>query len=453
MYHKDFPWNKGAWIWRIDKCLDGTIDSIIQKCHDYDISYLIIKGGDGGTLYPSGQAQLTRDVVIQLQNAGIKVYSWSYNYGESPQAEADVAIKCLDLGVSGHVFDAESEFKERPGNVQAAETMFQIVRAKYPNAFLAYAPYAIIDFHTKFPYITFGKYCDAVMPQVYYGNWLKTEQDPQKGILWMYDNFVRWQKNWIENGHEDSVKPIIPIAQSYDSSEVSPPYVLKPADIHAFVSTVKGYKSVNFWSFQHILRNDCWEALRDAKVDPPSDFDRGLSAAIEVKGDIAVHDVVIQGNTETQPPQATTEVPVSEQPPVVSVEEMGVPLREPPVVHIPEGTVTIIEPPIETVIPITEPLEGVTVITPEAVEAAPPVDTESTTVTPQQAPQTVNLSPDSATAEVSVGQKTTIVIDPDADHPDGVRVTITTHKTHQDYFVAFITYIYSLFISLLRGKK
>jgi hypothetical protein len=141
MYHKDQPWNKGLWIWKVNECLDGNIDTIIKKCKDYDISYRLIKNGDGEKLW----TQLTAEIVKSIQDAGIKVYSWTYNYGLNPLAEADVAIKCLDLGVDGHVFDAESEYEHLANNAQVAEAMLQTVRSAHPTKFLAYAPYPIID--------------------------------------------------------------------------------------------------------------------------------------------------------------------------------------------------------------------------------------------------------------------------------------------------------------------
>jgi hypothetical protein len=148
------------------------------------------------------------------------------------------------------------------------------------------------------------------MPQVYYGNWKKTSQ---QGIVWMYENWTRWHQSWIESGHGDSIKPIIPIGQAYDNSDPKVLYVLKPEDIHAFINTVNGYKSVNFWSFQHILRDDCWEALRDAKVDPPSDADVGrVVVASESEQPIEV--------TPEAPPEAVVESPtvfVPEEAPVI----------------------------------------------------------------------------------------------------------------------------------------
>ena len=189
MYHKDMPFLKGLWIWDVRQCLGGDIDAVVRKCKDYDISYVIYKGGDGEFTYPtpkdgvSRPPQLTTDVVTRFHSAGIKIYSWTYNYGLNPLAEAAVAIKCLDLGVDGHVFDAKSEYEHLVNNANAAETMLQMVRSRHPDAFLAYSTYPIIDYHKDFPYLTFGKYCDAVMPQVYYGDWKRTPQAESCGCM------------------------------------------------------------------------------------------------------------------------------------------------------------------------------------------------------------------------------------------------------------------------------
>src|SRR5437870_4679569 len=106
-YHKNFPWGRGLWIWKLQSCLNGDVSAIINKCHAYTISYLIIKGGDGVNVW----SQLTTGLVKQFQDAHIKVYSWTYNYGEDPIKEADVAKHCLSLGVDGHIFDAEGEYE------------------------------------------------------------------------------------------------------------------------------------------------------------------------------------------------------------------------------------------------------------------------------------------------------------------------------------------------------
>lgn len=397
MYHKEFPWNKGLWIWQMKSCLNGDVDAIIKKCHDFDISYVLIKNGDGGNLW----TQLTHDIISRFQNANIKVYSWTYNYGYDPIAEANVAMQCLSLGVNGHVFDAESEFEYLANNAHAAEVMLQAIRARYPDKFLAHAPYPFISVHRNFPYMTFGKYYDAVMPQVYFGT---MNRIPQDAIVKMYNDFVDWENRCKAEGHADSIKPIIPIAQAYDNYQVNPAYILKPADIHTFVSIVKGYKSVNFWSFQHILRDDCWAAIRDAKVDQPSDADRGI-----------VHSTPVE-----QPVQTTTEAPV-EQPVQETVTQ----------VQSGDTTVTVVEEtPVEQSAPVVE-------ATPEPTQ----------TVTPQAEPQRIEL-PTSISVPVS-SQPTTVTFKPNKEDPEKVDVIVHPHKTHREYFVDFVRYVVSLF----KGKN
>jgi hypothetical protein len=420
MYHKEFPFGKTVWIWRLAQCLGGDIDAIIAQCKKYDLSGVFIKNGDGANLW----TQLNKDVVRQFQDAGIKVYAWSYSYGKDPTGEANVAIHNLDLGVNGFVFDAEAEYRDVVNNTQAAETMLQAVRARHPDAFLAYTPLAIIDFHTKFPYVTFGKYCDAVMPQVYYGMWTKTGQSPQRGILWMYDNWSRWQQNWVESGSAESVKPIIPIAQAFDDYTVTPPYVLKPSDIREFVTTVKDYQAVSFYSFQHIERTDCWEAIRDAKVELPTDTDR-----VEDVQEPAAEPVV---------PAVFEEVHASAEPPAdVTVIEPAAPVQGNSYTEVINGvSVTVVEP-----------AEEVEVVVPDLREAAPEA-VEQPHVAPGDKPQKVELSPEAPTNIAMKGEKTTVTFKPSK---DGSKMEVIVHskKTHREYFMEFVRYV----VALLQRKK
>src|SRR5215212_3839569 len=112
-FHKDFPFGKGMWIWRLDQCLPGSpqqgqLPAIIQKLKENDISYVLIKSGDGDRTW----SQFTPSMINAFHNAGIKVYSWTYNYGRDAAREAAVAIWSLEQGADGHVFDAEAEFRD-----------------------------------------------------------------------------------------------------------------------------------------------------------------------------------------------------------------------------------------------------------------------------------------------------------------------------------------------------
>lgn len=259
-FHPKFPFGKGLWIWMLSSCMGGDLNKTIQQCKDFDISYVIVKCGDGENTWD----QFTQEMVDAFHAAGIKIYSWSYVYGNDPLREAAIAMWALDMGVDGHVFDAESEYEGK--STQATE-MLQAVRNHSASAFLAYAPFPIIDVHQSYPYLEFGKYCDAVMPQIYWGDFQMT---PLDAMNWMYDNFSRWEKTWQDEGRGESVKPIIPLGQAYDNPEVTPAYKSTPEDITEFIAASRGYMSVNFWSFQHILGDPIWEALRDNNVKPPA---------------------------------------------------------------------------------------------------------------------------------------------------------------------------------------
>src|SRR5205814_1091299 len=69
--------------------------------------------------------------------------------------------------------DAQTTYRFRryggalPSASSAADAYCQGILATYPNAIIAHAPIWKPSVHPTFPYITFGKYCAAVMPQAY----------------------------------------------------------------------------------------------------------------------------------------------------------------------------------------------------------------------------------------------------------------------------------------------
>jgi hypothetical protein len=262
-FHKDFPYGKGLWLWELSALLAkyGTVDAIVQKCKDNDINYVILKAGDGTETWDVDRSnpaipQFTAENINKFHAQGIKVLGWAYVYGDNPIREADIAVWALDLGADGYVLDAESEYQGKPAQ---ATQLVNSIKTRRPDKFLAYAPFPIIDSHPSYPYVEFGKVCDAVMPQIYWGEFKKS---PVDALNWTFDNFSRW-----EAANPDSAKPMIPVGQAYDDAGVG--FTLTPADLSAFISATAGYKSVNFWSMQHILRDDDWSALKNGKVNGP----------------------------------------------------------------------------------------------------------------------------------------------------------------------------------------
>ena len=426
-FHPNFPFGKGMWVHDIGSVAPlkkdssgelaalskfddqgnllykATFDDIIKKLTDNDFSYVLIKIGDGNALYPGGQSQLTRDMVDACHAAGLKVYSWSYVYGADPSREGDLVLYAVEqLGVDGHVFDAEIEYERLPNPSAAAETMLQVVRTKYPDFFLAHAPFPIIDYHTAFPYATFGKYCDAVMPQVYWNDIGVSVSDM---IAEMFQQWSKWQDNWTASGHGDSVKPIVPLGMSYDITDRTPALIMTPEELTEFITGVAGYMSVCFWVMEYTIRDDLWNALKSTPVKaPPADPSTQ------------------QTNQNTQQTQSSTT-----QPQVPAQPQQPAQPANPPAPAQQTQTVPTSTP---TSTPST-PTPPATPATTQSVTPQKPAVAQSTPFTP---PAVINVKKDNTS-------------------PSGVSMQVRDFKPHIDYLIEFFQYLFTVLIPKFFGKK
>lgn len=405
--HPNFPLGKGIWIWKISECEGGDIDKIIKRLKDNDFKYALVKAGDGERTW----AQFNVDLIKRFHDAGLKIYSWTYNYGINPLREAAIAIWALDMGADGHVFDAEGEYERLANPADTAKTMLIKVRDAKPNAFLAHAPFPIIDYHTKFPYIEFGRYCDAVMPQMYWGTMNRT---PANVVSWTFKQWTKWEAIWKNNGNEKSIKPIIPIGQTYDNATVG--YKSNPADLKSFIELVRGYKSINFWSYQHISRNEDWDAIKNTRIDTV---------------------------TATETPQPVGE---SVPPPVPSTPKPTLPATEEPVEVVEVTTVDANGdevPVVDIAIDVENPSAsdntptGEILLPPELQKVEDPTKQEHNTELP-------------SAVVVPVDIKTTIELVPNENCAHGIEVKVKYDKTHLDILISVVSYILQL-LKLKRG--
>jgi hypothetical protein len=296
---------KGAWfvtIWDIDG--DGEIDTEIKdeetgekiKALDYIIStlkkanvdWVAVKLGDGRDFYPGrpklqnwlenqGYLEKKQDnetpeererkaceafekVIAKFDENGIHVLGWQFVWGVhdgglektggTPEEEAEVAIKILNLsGISGFIVDAEAEDSYYDKRDKAIAYMERI-RAEHPDSFIAYCSFARVKAHEDFPYKEFGYYCNAFMPQCYWG---ERPTDPETEMeIWLAQlnaqNLAWWQDS--ENEKEgvvikprDAVKPVIPVGMSYDIPERNglPKRITTPEEIEKFCQIAWGY--------------------------------------------------------------------------------------------------------------------------------------------------------------------------------------------------------------------
>jgi hypothetical protein len=150
---------KGYWVWYLSTTYtnlglaQGDIDGLMQKLDDMGCDWVTVKSANGTGAW----AQFTPELVQAAHNKGLKIFGWSYVYGDDPVNEGVAAIDSLNKGADGFIIDAEGEFKTK---YTQATTLVNTIRGSYPNRFLAYAPYAYIQYHGTYPWIEFGSGCD-----------------------------------------------------------------------------------------------------------------------------------------------------------------------------------------------------------------------------------------------------------------------------------------------------
>lgn len=268
---------KGDWIWEMLSCESALGVNSVQGVIDHEKSrgmgWITVKCGDGNSIW----GQFNADLVNRAHTAGLKIFGWAYAYGgghdpygpSTVAGETAVAKNALSLGADGFIIDAESEYEAlgASSGAAAATQYCQGIRAAYPDTFLAYAPFPIISYHSAFPYVAFGKYCDAAMPQDY---WTDIGVTPQRMVSWMDSEWSTAEVSWINSGHADSVKPIVPIGQAFGGTPGS--------EITAFVnllktdptpSSISGFGGVSFWSCQH-HNADEWNAIGAISISRPA---------------------------------------------------------------------------------------------------------------------------------------------------------------------------------------
>ncbi len=257
---------KGDWIWQIPACQTALGVNSVQGIIDYEVArgmkWITVKCGDGSSIW----TQFNADLITRAHNAGLKIFGWAYVYGNSVQGEINVALNALNLGADGFIIDAETEYEVLANNSAAAAQYCQGIRAAYPDRFLAHAPYPIISSHSGFPYITFGRYCDAVMPQAY---WKDIGNTPTFMVTRMNSEWRTWQ-NSLTGADTNAIKPIIPIGQGYASVNGA----IAAGEVHSFFNALKtntpsatagGYKGASFWSCQH-HSSIVWDEMAAATI-------------------------------------------------------------------------------------------------------------------------------------------------------------------------------------------
>ena len=213
---------KGDWIWQLPNCeaslglVNGDVQDVINYEKSEGMQWITVKCGDGTNIW----TQFTSDVITRAHTAGMKIFAWAYVYGGSNvPGEINVALNALNLGADGFIIDAESEY-EAAGQAANAVTYCQGILASYPTRFMAHSPFPVISLHSTFPYVQFGTYCNAVMPQDYWADIGGTANYAPTMVTRMNTEWRNWQ-NSLTGSATNAIKPIAPIGQGYNSTGIN----------------------------------------------------------------------------------------------------------------------------------------------------------------------------------------------------------------------------------------
>jgi hypothetical protein len=272
------PYNmgKGDWIWYLSSARSNTGTStnlaLFQYLKNKGMNWVIVKASNG-TDANFNSTQFNAQLVTDAHTAGLKLFAYQYVYGADPAGEAAAAkaVIARSTGIDGLIIDAETEYEHLANNDAAATTYLTTIKAAYPNLFLAHAPFPIVSYHSAFPYYTFGKYCDVVMPQDYFG---AIKVTPQYMVTWQNDQWNTLYNGWKGTSKADGIKPLAPISQGWNDASTN---TTTGADILTFINSLKtvanpaspgGYKGVSFWSVQHHTA-DMWNGIGTATIGNP----------------------------------------------------------------------------------------------------------------------------------------------------------------------------------------
>jgi peptidoglycan hydrolase-like protein with peptidoglycan-binding domain len=260
---------RGMWIWYVSRSNGGDLASIAASAHQYGITTLMIKAGDGSTVW----SQFSSSLVSYFHSQGISVCAWQYVYGVHPIFEAEVGAAAVRAGADCLLIDAEAEYEGKYVQAQEYTTKLrQLVGSRFPIG-LASFPY--VDYHPGLPYSVFlgpnGAQYDV--PQMYWS-------DIQTTVDAVYSHTYRYNLPYQ--------RPIEPLGEVAGN----PP----PGQVERFrqLSRAYGAANVSWWDWQEASSRD-WVAL-SRPVGSLASFtaDPGLpTLSVASKGGLSGGDLVV----------------------------------------------------------------------------------------------------------------------------------------------------------------
>jgi hypothetical protein len=245
---------KGMYIWQVSRCERGDTTAIAALARSAKLTHVLVKVADRDVPYNIDQTtrvDLAMMLVQSLRANGIQAWGWQYVYGESPLAEANIAIhRIRQLKLDGYVVNAEKEYKQ-PGKKEAARRYMNHLRMAIPDIPIALSSYRYPSYHPEFPWREFLENVDINMPQVY---WMQA-RNPVDQLNRCVSEFQAMTPS----------RPIIPTGAAFKEYG----WMSKAEEVVDFMKAAKSHNltAANFWEWSHARNNSTlpgmWEAIRD----------------------------------------------------------------------------------------------------------------------------------------------------------------------------------------------
>jgi len=267
---------KGEWLYYMSSAtnqLGGYVSSVTNEnslmlyLKSQGTRYVIVKAATSDQLFNGSYSspQFTSNLVNAAHANGLWIFGYNRSYGANIPAEIAITDYVFAQGADGFVWDAEAEWESTQtwigtNGPALAWQLCSAVRSNWPTKFLAHAPFAIISYHSSFPYKEFGYWSDAVMPQIYHFSATKA---PSAAINWTDVNWTYYQNLWSNLPPENinglavywtnAIKPLVPTQDVY-----GPPYSAPTPDkdVQEFIDYLAadpntpapgGYRGANFF--------------------------------------------------------------------------------------------------------------------------------------------------------------------------------------------------------------
>ncbi|OAT84846.1 hypothetical protein [Desulfotomaculum copahuensis] len=217
------PWRgKYVWIWQLDQ--SGEPRQIITRALGMGLTGLLVKGWDGSRYWPQ-----IGSIAGPAHDAGLLVGAWGYSYGTDPRGEAKAAAQAVAAGADWLVVDAEEEY-EKPAGADMATRLGTAFRNIFSGIPVGYTSFGIPDLHPEFPWDEFSRWCDAVLPQVYWGLFKMTPEVALSRCL---------------AGLKQFYKPVVPAGQCY--GEVATDEIVR----FGRLAENAGLPGISYYDWQH----------------------------------------------------------------------------------------------------------------------------------------------------------------------------------------------------------